>query len=66
VGGETAGAAGAPDPAALARELCLIMEGAYVTRHVSGRPDTVAVARKIADRVITDHLSGTAARARRK
>jgi AcrR family transcriptional regulator len=63
---ETAAAAGAPDPAALARELCLIMEGAYVTRHVSGRPDTVAVARKIADRVITDHLSGTAARARRK
>src|SRR6476620_6052611 len=28
--------AGAPDPRALAQELCLIMEGAYVTRHVSG------------------------------
>lgn len=53
---EMATAAGAREPHALARELCLIMEGAYVTRHVTRRPDTVEMARRIADRVIADHL----------
>jgi hypothetical protein len=38
----------ADDPRALAQELCLIMEGAYVTRHVTGNQDTVDIARRIA------------------
>jgi AcrR family transcriptional regulator len=53
---ELAAAAGAPDPGALARQLCLVMEGAYVTRHVTGRADTVELARRIADNVIASHL----------
>lgn len=40
--------AGADDPARLARELCLIMEGAYITRHVTGNPDTINIARGLA------------------
>jgi AcrR family transcriptional regulator len=40
------------DPDALAQELCLIMEGTYVTRHVTGNPDTIKVARRIANRAI--------------
>jgi AcrR family transcriptional regulator len=49
--------AGAADPRALAQELCLIMEGAYVTRHVTGNPETMAVARRLADRVIAAHVA---------
>jgi hypothetical protein len=44
--------AGAADPRALARELCLIMEGAYVTRHVTGNKQTVEIARRVAELVI--------------
>jgi AcrR family transcriptional regulator len=44
--------AGTTDPRALAKELCLIMEGAYVTRHVTGNKQTVDIARRIADLVI--------------
>jgi AcrR family transcriptional regulator len=44
--------AGVDDPRSLARQLCLIMEGAYVTRHVTGNKQTVEVARKVADLVI--------------
>lgn len=49
---DLAAEAGADDPRALARELCLVMEGTYVTRHVSGKLDTVSVARRVADLVI--------------
>jgi AcrR family transcriptional regulator len=45
--------AGATDPRALAKELCLIMEGAYVTRHVSGNKQTVDIARRVASLAIT-------------
>src|SRR5262245_20934392 len=38
----------AADPSALAQELCLIMEGAYVTRVVTGKKDTVDIARRVA------------------
>ena len=38
---ELAVEAGAADPRALAKELCLIMEGAYVTRQVTGDRETV-------------------------
>lgn len=44
--------AGAREPRQLAQELCLIMEGAYVTRHVSGNPDTADIARRIARQMI--------------
>lgn len=40
--------AGADDPAALAHELCLIMEGAYITRSVGCEGDTIAAARRLA------------------
>jgi AcrR family transcriptional regulator len=48
--------AGAEDPAALSQELCLIMEGAYVTRHVTGNPATIAIARRLAERVLEGYL----------
>jgi AcrR family transcriptional regulator len=47
----------APDPRALARELCLICEGAYVTRHLSGNPQTIDLARNVAELVIAKHLA---------
>jgi hypothetical protein len=47
--------AGATEPRELARELCLIVEGAYVTRHVTGNSQTVDIARGIAQRVIGAH-----------
>ncbi len=50
---ELASSAGANDPQALAQELCLVMEGAYVTRHVSGNPATIDIARRIAGRLIS-------------
>lgn len=48
--------AGAADPRALAQELCLVMEGVYVTRHVTGRRDAIGIARRLAERIISDHL----------
>jgi AcrR family transcriptional regulator len=45
--------AGAEDPRSLAKQLCLIMEGAYVTRHVTGNKQTVDIARRIAGLVIS-------------
>jgi AcrR family transcriptional regulator len=50
--GELAAEAGASDPQGLARELCLVMEGAYVTRQVTGNTKTVDIARGIADLLI--------------
>lgn len=47
--------AGAADPRALAQELCLIMEGTYVTRHVTGNKRTIDIARRIARQVIATH-----------
>jgi AcrR family transcriptional regulator len=63
---EIAAQAGAADPRALAQELCMIMEGAYVTRHVTGNPNTMAVARRVAERVIGEHLSDDVASVGRK
>lgn len=48
--------AGASDPRALAQELCLIFEGAYVTRQVTGNQETIEIARRIAERVIAANL----------
>jgi AcrR family transcriptional regulator len=44
--------ASATDPRSLAKELCLIMEGAYVTRHVTQNKQTVDIARRVASLVI--------------
>ncbi len=49
---ELAQEAGADDPLALAQEFCMIIEGTYVTRHVSGNKQTIEIARRIAQRVI--------------
>jgi AcrR family transcriptional regulator len=51
--------AGADDPHALAQELCMTMEGAYVTRQVTGNKDTVNIARRVARLIIASHCSGT-------
>jgi AcrR family transcriptional regulator len=53
---ELAARAGAADPRHLAQELCLIMEGAYVTRQVTGNRLSIAVARRVADSVLAAHL----------
>lgn len=44
--------AGADDPRALAQELCLIIEGAYVTYQVSRSDQTVEIARRMAALII--------------
>jgi AcrR family transcriptional regulator len=49
--------AGADDPHALAQELCLIMEGAYVTRQVTGNKGTVNIARRIVQLVIASRCT---------
>jgi AcrR family transcriptional regulator len=48
--------AGASNPRALAEELCIVIEGAYVTRQVTGNPQTVNIARRVAGRVIAAHI----------
>jgi AcrR family transcriptional regulator len=53
---ELAGYAGAEDPAALAQELSLLMEGAYVTRQVTGNQEIGAVGARLARLVIESHL----------
>ena len=53
---EIAAAAGAAKPDELAEELCLIMEGAYVTRHVTGNPQTISIARRLAEQALSAHL----------
>jgi AcrR family transcriptional regulator len=51
--------AGATDPRGLAQELCLVIEGAYVTRVVTGNKRTIDIARRIANLVITSCCSGS-------
>ena len=58
---ELAVEAGADDPRALAQELCLIMEGTYVTRQVTGNKQTIDIARRIAGLVIASHCPATKA-----
>jgi AcrR family transcriptional regulator len=57
---EMAESAGIAQPRRLAKELCLVMEGAYVTRHVTGDRETIDVARRIADAVIERHCRDAA------
>jgi AcrR family transcriptional regulator len=53
---ELAERAGAADPKAMAQELCLVIEGAYVTRTVTGDPATISIARRLADEIIDHHV----------
>ena len=53
---DLAARAGAADPRGVARELCLVMEGAYVTRQVTGDRQSINVARRVADLVIAAGL----------
>src|SRR5262245_53685591 len=62
---ELAVQADAADPRALAEELCLVMEGVYVTRHVTGRPNTIAIARRLAERVLDGHVPRRSTRSRK-
>lgn len=53
---ELAAEAGAREPRALAEELCLIIEGAYVTHQVSRSTRTIEIARRLAEHAIAAHL----------
>lgn len=53
---ELAGYAGAEDALALAKEISLVMEGAYITRHITGDVKTADIGRHIAKMVIDKHL----------
>ena len=57
---ELAERAGAADPTALAKELCMILEGVYVTRQVTGDKRAMEIARRLADRAIAAHVPGAA------
>ena len=57
---ELAVSAGVAEPQTLAQQLCLIMEGAYVTRQVTGNKQTAEIARRLADLAIDAHLPKTA------
>jgi hypothetical protein len=57
---ELAAQAGADDPSAMAQELCLVMEGAYVTRQVTKNPAAIAIARRVADAIIAARLPAAA------
>lgn len=59
---EMAAEAGAADPRRLARELLMVMEGAYVTRHVTGNKQSIDVARRVGDLIIAAHLPEAAGR----
>lgn len=53
---EIAGYAGASNPAALAEEIGLVMEGAYVTRQVTRRDATVEAMRRVVTLIVEKHL----------
>lgn len=51
--------AAADDPRVLAQELCLVIEGTYVTRHVTGNKQTIDIARHIASLLIASRCHQT-------
>jgi len=55
---ELAGYAGAHDPKAFAQEMSMVMEGAYVTRQVTGSEQTAEIARRIARLIVDRHFGG--------
>jgi AcrR family transcriptional regulator len=48
--------AGAEHPGQLAEEMCMLIEGCYVTRTVTNDPATIQIARRMAEGVIQRHL----------
>jgi AcrR family transcriptional regulator len=62
---ELAARAGVAEPSQMARELCMIMEGVYVTRQVTGDKQSIKIARRLADLVIAAHLPKAAGGATR-
>jgi len=57
---ELAEEAGIEDPRGLAQEMCLLMEGAYVTRQVTGNKKTVDIARRVARHIIESRINSAA------
>lgn len=53
---ELAGYAGAADAAGFSEEMSLVLEGAYVTRQVTGNPSTPEIARRIVGMLVDKHL----------
>ena len=53
---EIAGYAGADDPQAIAAEISLVMEGAYVTRQVTAKSNVIAIARRLIQQIVARHL----------
>jgi len=51
---ELAAEAGANDPRSMAREMCLLMEGTYVTRHATGNKQTIEITRRLTRLLIQD------------
>ena len=49
-------AAGAREPDALARQLCILMDGVIVTAQVSGDSDAAAQARRVAELLVAEQL----------
>lgn len=48
--------AGAGDPVGLAEELCLTLEGAYVTQQVARRPQTVNILRRLVQSIVDRYV----------
>jgi AcrR family transcriptional regulator len=44
------------EPHAFSEEMCLIIEGAYVTRSVTGDASTIAIAKRLAEQILARHL----------
>jgi len=57
---ELAVEARASDPRSLAQEMCLLMEGAYVTRQATGNKQTVDIARRLARMLIDERCPAAA------
>lgn len=53
---ELAGYAGANDPQALAKEIALVMEGAYVTKQVSPANDISETVRRLVEMILDRHI----------
>lgn len=57
---EIAGYAGAPDPRALAEEIAMVLEGAYVTQQVARRECTIQTARRLIVHLVQVHIPANA------
>jgi len=58
--------AAAVDPAGLAQELGMVIEGAYVTRAVTGESATIGTAHRLVDQIVLRHLPDKSARPRKR